>query len=120
AALQPQRGSCVQPARGKHDPCNKDSSPDFRSRAKIASSHQGSSSMKTFFAVSLLSICLLAWRPIQASPLPTPDDHLGKVEFAATCSSVAQPLIEKGAALLHSFQYLQSENTFTDAAKQDP
>src|SRR5262249_39990018 len=32
----------------------------------------------------------------------------------------AQPLLEKGAALLHSFQYLQSENSFREAVKQDP
>src|SRR5215813_1418210 len=75
--------------------------------------------MKTFLAASFLSACLLA-PPIQPAPLPASDEHLGKVEFATTCSAAAQPLIEKGAALLHSFQYLQSENTFTEAAKQDP
>lgn len=76
--------------------------------------------MKTFFAASILSACLCAPSPIQSAPLPSPDDHLGKVAFATTCSAAAQPLIDKGAALLHSFQYLQSENTFTEAAKQDP
>jgi len=76
--------------------------------------------MKTFFAASFLSACLFGPSLIQASPLPAPEEHLGKVEFASTCSAAAQPLIEKAAALLHSFQYLQSENTFTEAAKQDP
>jgi len=76
--------------------------------------------MKSFFAASLLLACLLAPPSIQSAPLPASDEHLGKVEFSTTCSAAAQPLIEKGAALLHSFQYLQSENTFTEAVKQDP
>ena len=74
--------------------------------------------MKTLFAAYALSACLLA--PIVAHAAPPADDHLGKVKFASTCSAAAQPLLEKGAALLHSFQYLQSENTFTAAEKQDP
>src|SRR5262249_54517925 len=58
--------------------------------------------------------------PIAVCGAPAGDDHLGKVEFASSCSAAAQPLLEKGAALLHSFQYLQSENTFAAAEKQDP
>ncbi len=74
--------------------------------------------MKTCVAVLSLSACLLV--PSLAAAPRNADDHLGKVEFASSCSSVAQPLLEKGAALLHSFQYLQSENTFADAVRQDP
>lgn len=74
--------------------------------------------MKKFATSSLLLGCLLA--PSINSAAPAADDHLGKVEFASSCSAAAQPLLEKGAALLHSFQYLQSENTFTEAEKQDP
>ncbi|MGB0035852.1 MAG: tetratricopeptide repeat protein, partial [Candidatus Acidiferrales bacterium] len=37
-----------------------------------------------------------------------------------SCSPQAQATITKGVALLHSFQYMQSEQTFADAAKQDP
>jgi len=46
--------------------------------------------------------------------------QLGKVNFPTSCSSAAQPMMEKAVALLHSFQYLQSELTFTEAAQQDP
>ena len=74
--------------------------------------------MKTLIAGLLFTSCLLA--PSFARSAPAADDHLGKVDFPTTCSPSVQPLIEKGAALLHSFQYLQSENTFTEAAKQDP
>jgi len=76
--------------------------------------------MKTFATVSLLSACLIAPSLASSWPNPTPDEHLGKVDFSTTCSPAVQPLIEKGALLLHSFQYLQSENTFVEAGKQDP
>jgi len=76
--------------------------------------------MKMFFVISSLSVSLLTSQFVFAAPRPAAEDHLGKVEFASSCSAAAQPLLEKGAALLHSFQYLQSENTFADAAKQDP
>ena len=46
--------------------------------------------------------------------------QLGKVSFPTSCSSAAQPTIEKAVALLHSFQYLQSEQTFAAATQQDP
>ena len=72
--------------------------------------------MKPFLALSLL--CLLA--PAPSRSMPARDDHLGKVDFRTSCSPAVQPLIEKGAALLHSFQYMQSEGTFSEALKQDP
>jgi tetratricopeptide (TPR) repeat protein len=75
--------------------------------------------MKTFFTAAALSICLLASTPASLTPATAVDDHLGKVDFPSSCSPAAQPLLEKGAALLHSFQYLQSENTFGEAVKQD-
>lgn len=49
-----------------------------------------------------------------------PPDQLGKVNFPTTCSSDVQPTIEKGVALLHSFQYKESEQTFVEAATRDP
>jgi tetratricopeptide (TPR) repeat protein len=46
--------------------------------------------------------------------------QLGKVNFPTTCSADVQPDIEKGVALLHSFQYKESEQTFSEAAARDP
>jgi tetratricopeptide (TPR) repeat protein len=46
--------------------------------------------------------------------------QLGKVSFPTSCSSGAQPAMEKAVALLHSFQYTQSEQTFAKAAQEDP
>src|SRR5260370_3745371 len=53
---------------------------------------------------------------LSAAPL----DQLGKVNFPTSCSAEVQPTIEKGLALLHSFQYTESEKTFTDASTRDP
>lgn len=46
--------------------------------------------------------------------------QLGKINFPTSCSRQAQPMMQKGVALLHSFQYQQSEQSFLDAAQQDP
>jgi tetratricopeptide (TPR) repeat protein len=47
-------------------------------------------------------------------------DQLGRVDFPTSCSSKVQPTIEKGVALLHSFQYQQAKQVFTEAATQEP
>jgi hypothetical protein len=47
-------------------------------------------------------------------------DQLGKVNFPTSCTAEAQPTIEKGVALLHSFQYKESEQTFAAAATREP
>jgi len=49
-----------------------------------------------------------------------PPDQLGKVNFPTTCAAEVEPTIEKGVALLHSFQYKESEQTFSEAATRDP
>src|SRR6267154_4996269 len=51
-----------------------------------------------------------------APPVP----QLGHVNFPTTCSADAQPSMETGVALLHSFQYQQADQSFSEAAKRDP
>ena len=68
-------------------------------------------------AISLFALLFLVGA---SSLLAAPGDQLGKVNFPTTCSSDVQPTIEKGVALLHSFQYKESEQTFTEAATHDP
>jgi tetratricopeptide (TPR) repeat protein len=46
--------------------------------------------------------------------------QLGQVTFPTSCTSEAQPQIEMGVALLHSFQYQQADQAFGEAAKRDP
>jgi tetratricopeptide repeat protein len=68
-------------------------------------------------AVSLLTFLFL----VCASSLSAaPPDQLGKVHFPTTCSADVQPTLEKALALLHSFEYKESEQTFTEAATHDP
>ena len=55
-----------------------------------------------------------------ASLAAAPADQLGKVNFPTTCSDDVQPVLERGLALLHSFQYKESEQTFTEAATRAP
>jgi hypothetical protein len=49
----------------------------------------------------------------------SPAPQVGTVNFPNSCSPEVQPTIEKGLALLHSFQYQESGQAFTDAAQRD-
>jgi tetratricopeptide (TPR) repeat protein len=46
-------------------------------------------------------------------------EQLGHVNFPNTCKAEAQPALLKGLALLHSFQYQESESAFRAAADLD-
>ena len=73
-------------------------------------------------ALGLLLI-VLAFQPVALradTVSAAPRDQLGKVNFPTSCVADVQSTIEKGVALLHSFQYKESEQTFTEAAKRDP
>ncbi len=65
---------------------------------------------------------ILALQPaaLRADTLTAPPDQLGNVNFPTSCTSAVQPAIEKAVALLHSFQYKESEQTFADAATREP
>ncbi len=78
--------------------------------------------LRSTSAFGLLFFLALQSAALQADTLSsarTPD-QLGKVNFPTSCTAVVQPTIEKGVALLHSFQYKESEQTFTDAATREP
>ena len=70
--------------------------------------------------VFLFSGLALLSRPALAAPDFPTADQLGQVQFPASCEAAAQPNLARGLALLHSFQYTQSEETFGDTVKQDP
>lgn len=53
------------------------------------------------------------------SATPQAAPQLGQVHFPTSCSADAQPLMETGVALLHSFQYQQADQTFSEAANRD-
>lgn len=67
--------------------------------------------------LAAFSFIWFAAPPVLAAPGP---DQLGKVNFPTSCAAAVQPAIEKGVALLHSFQYTEADQTFTDVTARDP
>src|SRR6266849_1518815 len=45
--------------------------------------------------------------------------QLGQVNFPTSCAAGARERIETGVALLHSFQFQQADQSFSEAAKRD-
>lgn len=78
------------------------------------------SGILSLIAISTVACVLLSHRATKAAPSRAGSDQFGTVNFPSSCSAQAQPLIQKGVAQLHSFQYQQSEATFTDATQTDP
>ena len=48
------------------------------------------------------------------------EDEIGSVQFATSCSPQVTASFNRAVALLHSFQYERTRETFLKAAKQDP
>jgi hypothetical protein len=69
--------------------------------------------------VCLLPIFLFAAAAATGQAIGPAQTHLGKVNFPTSCSAEAQPLLEKGLALLHSFQYMEARQTFEEAEARD-
>jgi tetratricopeptide (TPR) repeat protein len=78
-------------------------------------------SLRSRAAIALLAVLfLLGACSVRLPAAGGPGDQLGKVNLPTTCSSEVQPVLEKGLALLHSFEYKESEQTFTEAATRGP
>ena len=45
---------------------------------------------------------------------------MGRLSFPSSCSAAAQPVFERGVAMLHSFWFDQAQRTFQEAAAADP
>ena len=72
------------------------------------------------FKIALLAMCFLSAIPTDGQSLSPAPDQLGKVYLPTSCPVHLQPLIDRGLALLHSFQYEEAEQTFAEAEKEDP
>ena len=75
--------------------------------------------MKAFTAVAA-SLCLAAWAAADEGHSHDHGEKLGKVDFPVTCNAAAQEAFQRGAALLHSFQYEDAESAFAAVAAADP
>jgi tetratricopeptide (TPR) repeat protein len=75
-----------------------------------------------FIALSLAALSagsLLRAKSNNKIPAPAPPVQVGQADFSTSCAAGAQPSMEMGVALLHSFQYLQADQSFSDAARRD-
>jgi tetratricopeptide (TPR) repeat protein len=64
-------------------------------------------------AVGYMMVPLLFVSPVGAQ------SKLGQVNFHTSCSMEAEPLLNTGLALLHSFQYMEARQTFEAAEGKD-
>ena len=64
----------------------------------------------------MLAIALLS----SAFATVTQAQDLGRVHFATSCTPQAQEKFDRGLAMVHSFVYPDSVQTFTEAAAADP
>jgi len=74
-------------------------------------------------SVSVASFLFCSGTPMRTEPAPqgaATAPQLGQVNFPTSCATEAQPSMEMGVALLHSFQYEQADQSFSEAAKRDP
>src|SRR5258708_38047333 len=68
-------------------------------------------------ALLLACSCCLGQR---VSPVPPGAEHLGKVSFPISCAPEAQQSLERGLALMHSFQYATAGMAFAQAVEIGP
>lgn len=76
-------------------------------------------SFSIIYKLSLVPAFLLSAAVVCGQSAGQGQSHLGKVYFPTSCSGEVQPLLEKGLALLHSFQYMEARQTFEAAETQD-
>ena len=67
-----------------------------------------------------VALAFSAASTVTAAPRPAASGQLGTVNFPSSCNAAAQTSIVSGVALLHSFQYQQSETVFKQASTADP
>jgi Tfp pilus assembly protein PilF len=70
--------------------------------------------------VSILSAIIVTLTPATALAAPQSDHRLGAVHFPNSCSPAAQDAINTGVALLHSFEYQQAQQAFTELLQREP
>jgi tetratricopeptide (TPR) repeat protein len=90
----------------------------------MARAFRGGEMVKKRVAPYLHKVCLLPvllfWSVTANGQGASPRQaHLGSVNFPTSCSAEVQPLIEKGVALLHSFQYEEAQQTFKEVETLD-
>jgi tetratricopeptide (TPR) repeat protein len=80
---------------------------------------------RSFFAAAIIVAVLCGSLPVHIAADSSrsahhPGNQAGNVNFPTDCSPSVQSTMERGLALLHSFQYQGAEEAFMGAAKGDP
>lgn len=73
----------------------------------------------TSLLVMVLCFSSAAW-PDEGHKHALTSEELGSVNFPTACSKAVESKFNRGVALLHSFQYEQARETFSEIGKQDP
>ena len=83
---------------------------------------QGNRILATAAAAAMLWAISFAATQANAEPRVkrAQGERLGSVNFPVSCTPDAQKTFNTGLALLHSFQYEEAEQTFSQVAQQDP
>src|SRR5262252_7668640 len=71
-------------------------------------------------AASLILASTLALAHDDPKDAGRPPEKLGTVHFPTSCSTMVQPLFERGVALLHSFWFPEGYKTFQEVLKREP
>ncbi len=74
----------------------------------------------TFLAAVLFVPSVLTAQDHASAHAGQPPEKLGRVVFPAGCGDAAQPAVERGVALLHSFWYEEAEKAFGEVATAHP
>jgi tetratricopeptide (TPR) repeat protein len=74
----------------------------------------------SLLAVSAVSAVAQSPASMPMSTGPAPEEQLGTVSFAISCSPSAQVPFNRGVALLHDFWYAETRPQFEQIAKADP
>jgi tetratricopeptide (TPR) repeat protein len=76
--------------------------------------------MKNTRMVVAVSVALLLLSGTAQAHEAESKGQLGRVKFENSCDAKVQPLFEAGVAMLHSFWYRATEETFREVLKRDP
>jgi tetratricopeptide (TPR) repeat protein len=74
-------------------------------------------------ALALASLLLAALPAVAQHPSShehPPGEVLGEVHFPTTCPPEVQPAFDRAVALLHSFEYANAGEAFTEVARREP
>ena len=74
----------------------------------------------TALSAAALALCFAGRVPADEGHSHDHGEQLGTVDFPVTCNAGAAASVQRGVALLHSFQYDDAEKAFADAATADP